>query len=138
VSFLLDTNVVSELSKPRPNSYVVAWFDSVSELDLYLSAVVLGEIRRGVERLRPRDPTYAALLDDWLSQLRDEYGERTIPVTPDIAEEWGRLNAVRTLPAIDAFLAATANTLGHTLVTRNTRDFAGTGVQLFNPFQPAT
>lgn len=134
MSFLLDTNVISELRKPSADPNVRAWFASVDEADLHLSVLVVGEIRQGVERLRRRDPSLAAVYDAWLARLQHEYPDRVIPISVAIAEEWGRLNVPAQLPIIDGLLAATAKTLGFTLVTRNVLDVARTGVQLLNPF----
>jgi toxin FitB len=134
MSYLLDTNVVSEVRKPTGDPHVRAWIESVPETSIYLSVLVIGEIRRGAERLRRRDPAQAAVFDLWIGTLRSTFADRTLPITPEIAEAWGRLNAPDPLPAIDGLLAATALVHGLTLVTRNTSDVARTGVQLFNPF----
>jgi predicted nucleic acid-binding protein len=108
VSFLLDTNVVSEVPKSRADADVLAWMASVTAADLYLSVLVVGEIRRGVEGLRRRDPAQAAVYDVWLTGLRRDYADRILPVTAEIAEEWGRLNVPDPIPTIDGLLAATA------------------------------
>jgi toxin FitB len=138
MSFLLDTNVISEVRKRTPNRNVLIWYRSVEREELYLSAMVVGEIRQGIERIRRHDPLQAGMLDPWLRQLHVDFRDRIIPVTSAIAEEWGLLNAGRTLPFVDGILAATAITLNLTLATRNTRDVAGTGVPLLNPFEPGT
>ena len=138
MSFLLDTNVVSEIRKRVPNSGVEAWFDSVAAADLYLSVLVVGEIRQGIGRLARRDPAQAEVFEQWLAQLVNTYGDRVVPVTADVAEEWGRLNVPDRLPVVDGLLAATALVHGWTLVTRNGSDVASTGVRLLNPFWPAT
>jgi predicted nucleic acid-binding protein len=136
VSFLLDTNVVSELRKgKRANPGVVAWFEETPEEELFLSAIVAGEIRQGIERLRRRDLDTAERLERWLLTLLEDYAERVLPVDLRIADLWGRLNAPDPLPAVDGLLAATAITFDLTLVTRNGRDVARTGVQILDPFQ---
>lgn len=132
--FLLDTNVISEVRKPRPNPGVLSWFEATDEHMLRLSVLVLGEIRAGVERIRDRDTTRALALDAWLIELHHRFQDRVAPVTTDIADEWGRLTAARPLPVIDSLLAATALTHDWTLVSRNERDLAATGVALLNPF----
>jgi predicted nucleic acid-binding protein len=111
---------------------------SVAGRDLYLSVLVVGEIRQGVERLRRRDPGQADVFESWLRRLRQEYADRILDVTPDVAEEWGRMNVPDPLPAVDALLAATAKVHGLTLVTRNIVDLRRTGAKLFNPFADTT
>jgi toxin FitB len=135
MSFLLDTNVVSEARKRTANPNVQAWLASVPGLELYLSVLVIGEIRQGIERRRRRDPTQAAAYETWLSTLLRDYADRIIPITAEVAREWGRLNVPDPLPVIDGLLAATAKVRGWTLVTRNTADLAGAGVRLLNPFE---
>ena len=136
MSFLLDTNVLSEARKPAGDANVRAWLASVRGTELYLSVLVVGEIRQGIERLRRRDPPQAAVFEAWLATLRRDYADRILPVTAEIAEEWGRLNVPDPVAAIDGLLAATAHVHGLTLVTRNTADVARTGVALLNPFAP--
>lgn len=137
MSYLLDTNVLSEVRKPNVHPNVRRWFDAVDDRELYLSVLVLGEIRQGIERLRRRDQRQAAVYESWLSTLRDGYGERILPVDGEIAEEWGRLNVPDPIGAIDGLLAATAKVRGLTLVTRDTARIAVTGVALLDPFAPA-
>lgn len=137
MSYLLDTNVVSELRRRRPDSGVLTWFGSARAEDLRLSVLVIGEIRQGVELLAHRDADQAAAYEKWLVNLHDVYGDRIVPVTADVADVWGRLNVPDRLPVVDGLLAATAMVHGWTLVTRNTADVARTGVRLLNPFSPA-
>lgn len=133
--FLLDTNVVSELRKGRrAHSNVTSWFAQIADEEILLSVVTIGEIRRGVESVRRRDPDSAASLDRWLARLTEAHGERILPVDRAIAEEWGRMNVPDPLPVIDGLLAATARVLGLTLVTRNIADVKVTGVELLDPF----
>ena len=133
--FLLDTNVASETRKgPRINPGVSAWYRSVEDADLFLSVLVLGEIRKGVERARPNDPVKAHALEHWLVGLEQKFGDRVLPVTPTVADQWGRLCAIRPISTVDGLLAATALVHGLTLVTRNVFDVAHTGVTLLNPF----
>lgn len=136
MSFLLDTNVVSEIQKARPDANVRRWFDSVDDGELYLSVLVVGEIRQGVERLRRREPKRAGAYESWLADLRLRYRDRIVPISGEIAEEWGRLNVPDPLGVIDGLLAATAKVAGLTLVTRNTAHVARTGVALLDPFEP--
>ncbi|MFJ6674133.1 type II toxin-antitoxin system VapC family toxin [Actinosynnema sp. NPDC091369] len=136
MSFLLDTNVVSEIRKEVPNAGVSAWFAAVPASELFLSVMVVGEIRQGIERLARRDPAQAGAVDRWLQQLIHVYGDRIAPVTAEVAEVWGRLNVPDPLPVVDGLLAATALVNGWTLVTRNVGDVATTGARLLNPFTP--
>jgi len=134
VSFLLDTNVWSELRKRRADARVAAWFAGVADEDIFLSVLVVGEIRRGVESIRRRDPDQAATLERWLMGLLRDCAERILPVTREVAEEWGRLTSRKAIPSIDGLLAATARVHGLTLVTRNVRQLAAVGVPLLDPF----
>jgi hypothetical protein len=135
MSFLLDTNVVSEARKPNGDENVKAWFGSVKGTDLFLSVLVVGEIRRGIEGLRRRDPAQAASYESWLSTLHQDYADRILLITSDIAEEWGRMSVPDPIPVVDGLMAATARLHKFTLVIRNTTDFARTGVPLLNPFE---
>jgi toxin FitB len=136
VSFLLDTNVVSELRKgPRANANVSRWIASVDEQDLQLSVLVIGELRQGVERIRRRDGASADRLDRWLTTLTEAFGDRILPVDSRVAEIWGRLNVPDPLPAVDGLLTATALAHDLTFVTRNVRHVGRTGVRLIDPFQ---
>lgn len=134
MTFLLDTNVVSEIRKRSPHPGVAEWFDSVCAADLHLSVLVVGEIRQGIERLARRDPVQAAAFERWLSRLVHDYRDRIVPVSSEVAEAWGRLNVPDPLPVVDGLLAATALVHGWTLVTRNAADVRGTGVRLLDPF----
>lgn len=137
MSFLIDTNIVSEIRKgDRCDPAVAAWWAGVAEDDLWLSALVLGEIRKGVELARRRDPHKADALEAWLGDVIAGFGDRVLPVDTTVAEEWGRMNAIRPVPVIDALLAATAKANDLTLVTRNEADVAGLGVEVLNPFRP--
>ncbi|HSQ30324.1 MAG TPA: type II toxin-antitoxin system VapC family toxin [Gemmatimonadaceae bacterium] len=141
--FLLDTNVISELMKTRPNRRVVEWVDGTPEELLHLSAITIGEIRRGIDLLDDDDPRRGAL-QGWLDHdLRVRFAGRVLAFDDRVAERWGQLEAFakrlrRTLPTIDAQLAATALHFGLTFVTRNTADFRATGVPLFNPWTGST
>ena len=135
MSFLIDTNVVSELRKGRrANAKVRDWFDAVDDDAVYLSVLVIGELRQGVEGLRRRDPTAAAHLDRWLHELIQRHTARVLPIDAAVAERWGRLNMPDRVPAVDGLLAATALVHSMTLVTRNVRDVQRTGVRHVDPF----
>jgi predicted nucleic acid-binding protein len=136
--FLLDTNIVSELVKPKPEPRVTAWIDSTDETLLYLSVLTLGEIRKGIGLLR--DASRRVVLEAWLdSDLILRFAERILPIDRAVADRWGRLTAEAAvakspLPVIDGLLAATALDQNLTLVTRNTKHIAVTGVPVFNPW----
>lgn len=135
MSYLLDTNVLAEIRKPRAHGGVMAWFESVETDELYVSVMTVGEVQQGIERLRRRDPRQAAVYEAWLRRLRRQYSDRVLPITEEIAAEWGRLNAGDPLPVVDGLLAATAVVHRLTVVTRNVADFDRTGVPLLDPFE---
>ena len=135
MSFLLDTNVVSEPRKGRrADANVMRWFSSVGTEELYISVLVIGEIRQGIEGLRRRDPLQAGHLETWLAELRRGYADRILSVDLEAAEEWGRMNAPDPISTRDGLMAATAKVRNMTFVTRNTSDVARTGVRLLDPF----
>lgn len=102
--------------------------------ELFISVLVIGEIRRGVEQIRTRDPHQAEVYERWLAQIDREYGDHVLRITSEVADEWGRLNAAGSLPVIDALMAATARVHHLTFVTRDVGDVARTGVPILNPF----
>lgn len=135
MSLLLDTNVVSELRKGnRAHPRLREWFEGVEESDIHLSALVVGELRRGVELVRVRDARQANALDRWLTRLAALHTDRILPIDRAVAEEWGRLSAKRSVSMADTLTAATALVHGLILVTRNVKDVAWTGVPWLNPF----
>jgi predicted nucleic acid-binding protein len=136
MTFLLDTNIVSELRKRDPDPHVVAWYEQSRPAEIFLSALTIGEIRLGIERLRIKDAAQADRLEQWLHGLHTLYADHIIDVDTETAEEWGRINVPDPLPLIDGLLAASAKVRGWTLVTRNISDVASSGVLLLNPFEP--
>ncbi len=134
MSWLVDTNILSELRKgTRADAGTRAWFDAARAEELYTSVLVVGEIRRGIELLRRRDPAGADVLDGWLRRLVDDFGDRVLPVDAAVADRWGRLNVPDPVPTVDGLLAATALVHNMTLVTRNLRDVGATGVVALDP-----
>lgn len=137
MSYLLDSNIVSELRKrERANAGVRRWFAEVDDAELYLSVLTVGELRRGIESIHRCDRARALALNRWFHALVTDYETRILLVDQKVAEEWGRMNATATLPAIDSLLAATAHVHGLTFVTRNTKDVTRTHVPCLNPFTP--
>ena len=135
--YLVDTNIISEVRKgKRCNTNVAAWYRQVRDDELFLSVLVIGEIRQGIERLRTRNPRLAHRLEQWLQELLKSFGDRILPMGERVAQNWGRLNARATFPAVDSLLAATAEAHGLVLVTRNIRYIARSGVRCINPFEP--
>ena len=135
MSYPLDSNVISELRKgARADPNVAAWFSSVSGEEIFLSVLVLGEIRRGIERIRRRDPKGARALESWLARLVSDYADRVLPIDRDVAEEWGRLNVPKPVPVVNGLMAAIARIFDLTLVTRNVRDVSSTGVEFLDPW----
>jgi len=138
LSFLLDTNVISESAKPRPDAGVLSWLATVNEDEVFLSVITLAELRHGVERM-PVGARRAAL-DEWVTDaLPARFANRLLPIDPATADQWGRTiargqAAGRPLSAMDAFIAATAERHRLTLVTRNVSDFEVTGIRLLNPW----
>ena len=128
--YLVDTNVVSEARRGAPQA--VAWLRSVRPDTVYLSALTLGEIMRGVALRQKSDPATAVRLAEWLERLRDHHADRILPVTDRIAVEWGRIAALRPRGDVDGLIAATAIVHDLILVTRNVRDFEDTRVSLIN------
>jgi predicted nucleic acid-binding protein len=137
VRYLLDTNVLSELRKGRRmDARVRSWYHEVGTEEIWLSVLVVGELRRGIELVRRRDMRQAAALERWLARLVQEHSEHILPVDHVVAEEWGRLSALRSGSLIDSLLAATARVHSLVLVTRNERHVAWTGASYLNPFRP--
>ena len=135
MSFLLDTNVISELAKTKPNFKVIAWLGSVPSTDLFLSVITLGEIRKGIENKRAASPGDATRLEAWLTTLVLHYRSRVLPFDQDSADQWGRIMALHpTVPVEDSQLAATALQHRLTFATRNVRHIAKTGVAFVDPF----
>jgi predicted nucleic acid-binding protein len=135
VGFLIDTNVLSELRKGvKMDKNVREWFDSVPAEDIYLSTLVVGEVRHGIELLRRRDTKSAERLEKWLNEVLQNTGDRILPITNEISEQWGRFGVPDPVSVIDGLIAATAMVHGHVLVTRNVRDIEQTGVKFLNPF----
>ena len=133
--FLLDTNVISELTKAKPHAVAVAWLRAADEC--YLSVLTIGELERGVRLLRDRDASRAAKIAEWVRQLRVDYADQILPVDLDVVGAWSARPTTRTIPVVDSLLAATAIAHGLTIATRNAADFADSGASVFDPFAAA-
>lgn len=133
-AYLLDTNVVSELRKPRPHGGVVAWLESVDDTQLHLSAVTVGEIQAGIELTREQNPKKAEEIESWLELVSATYN--LLPMDAKTFRAWARLMHRKSNTLYeDAMIAATAKVHGLTVVTRNVADFNALGLEVFNPFK---
>jgi predicted nucleic acid-binding protein len=131
--YLFDTNIVSELRRPKPHGGVLAWVESVPNERIFISAASFGEIQKGIEALRPRDPEKAAILDAWADRLISK--TNVLPMTGAIFRLWAKLMHKQSDSIYeDAMLAATAITHRLTMVTRDVGDFENLPVPLLNPF----
>jgi toxin FitB len=136
VTYLLDTNILSETRRREPTPSVTDWLAATPPARLHVSVLTLGEIQQGIERTRAKgDGQQAAALEGWLRELEAGFDGRVLPVTLPVASAWGRQRQGRPIPVVDALIAATAAVHGMTVVTRNVKDFEQAGVQVLNPFE---
>lgn len=138
MAYLIDTCALSEFTKPRPSPKVEAWFDDLVDGTEFVSVLTLGELEKGITKLRAS--RRRAAFERWFTELRDRFGERVLPVDEPVAIEWGRICARSELtgkpvPVIDALLAATAIVHGLSVVTRNSSDIARTGAAIIDPWE---
>ncbi len=135
MTYLLDTNVLSETRKRQPAAGVADWIAATPSDQLHVSVLTLGEIEQGIARVRRRgDRHQASALERWLRDVHAGLEDRVLPVTVPVAAAWGRQQYAQPLPVIDTLIAATARVYGLTVVTRNVKDFELAGVQVLNPF----
>jgi len=137
MKYLLDTCVISELTKPQPNLYVLVWLQAIQSEDLFLSVINIGEIKKGIYKLPASSKKQALLL--WLSSLLSDYQNRILPVDLAVMESWSAIVASaekigQPVASMDGLIAATAYTHHLTLVTRNERDFSACNVTIINPW----
>jgi predicted nucleic acid-binding protein len=136
LNYLLDTNIISEVRKgSRCDRNVATWYESIEDSQIYLSVLVLGEIRKGVERARVAGLPHTKALDRWLATVTREFSGRILMIDQAVADEWGRMSAARPVPTIGAMLAATAKVHRMTLATRNVAHVANLGAEVLNPFE---
>lgn len=137
MSFVLDTNVISELRRgERSDKRVAEWYASYLPESFFLSVITTGEVRKGIEASKRKDSTKALIYERWLHSLELEFQDRILPVTAEIADLWGRLLARSNIAPLDGLIAATGAYHGLTVATRNTADFQRCGVDFINPFEP--
>jgi predicted nucleic acid-binding protein len=130
--YLVDTNIVSEARRGTPEA--IAWLRSVDPLSVHLSVITLGEVMRGIMLKENSDPKAAGHLGEWLRKLRYDHNDRILPITDQIAVEWGRIAAQRPCGDADGLIAATAIVHDLIVVTRNIADFDDTGASVMNPW----
>jgi predicted nucleic acid-binding protein len=141
LKYLLDTCLISELVKPKPDKSVIKWLNGCNEEDLFLSVITIGEIQKGITKVI--DKTKKAKLENWLAgDLMERFKNRVLDINQTTAFEWGKLQGEseksgNKLPAIDSLIAATVLVHNLTLVTRNINDFKNTGISIFNPWEGA-
>jgi predicted nucleic acid-binding protein len=136
VNYLIDTNVISEVRKgSRCDPNVAAWYASIDDAQIYLSVLVFGEIRKGIERARTSNAAQAFALERWLAAVAESFVGRMLPIDQAVANEWGRMSAGRTVSTVDALLAATAKVHHMTLATRNVKDVVDLGADFVDPFR---
>lgn len=135
MTYLLDTNVLSETRRRQPAAGVTDWIAATPPERLHVSVLTLGEIEQGIARIRGRgDDEQAAGLERWLREVELGFRDRILPITLPVASAWGRQQHLQPLPVIDGLIAATAKVNGLTVVTRNAKDFERSGVEVLNPF----
>jgi predicted nucleic acid-binding protein len=137
VKYLLDTCVLSELTKPQPSPRVIRWLEGVDEHQMGISVLTVGELEKGIERLATSKRKRA--LRSWLDELIAGYDQKILGITLEIAAEWGRMSAAaelkgQSLPVVDGLIAATARARSLVVVTRNSADMQRTGAQLVDPW----
>jgi predicted nucleic acid-binding protein len=137
VTYLLDTNVISEVRKRSPAPSVTSWMSETPAGDLHVSVLTFGEIEQGIVRLRSRgDLQQARSIERWLRGMEEAFADRALPITGRVCAEWGRRPADFPMPVIDSLIAATARAHGLTVVTRNAKDFERAGVPVLDPIRP--
>ncbi|NOQ16670.1 MAG: PIN domain-containing protein [Methyloprofundus sp.] len=140
MSYLIDTCIISEFVKRKPNNNVRSWFNHQQETQLLISAISIAEIKKGIYKIKPSQPERALKLQRWLNTLELSFSQRILPVNDDVLEQWAQLSASmerqgKTLAVMDSLIAATAHHYDLTIATRNTNDFNALPLKLVNPFE---
>ena len=143
MSYLIDTCVISEFVKRKPNDYVRNWFNQQQEIQLFISTVSLAEIKKGIYKIKPSQPERALKLQNWLNTLELSFSQRILPINDDVLEQWAQLSASmerqgNTLAVMDSLIAATALHHNLTIATRNVNDFNALPLKIINPFEAAS
>lgn len=143
MNYLIDTCVISEFVKRKPNKYVRNWFNQQQETQLFISAISLAEIKKGIYKIKPSQPERALKLQNWLDRLELSFSQRILPVNNDVLEQWAQFSASmerqgNTLAVMDSLIAATAHHYDLTIATRNVNDFDALPLKIINPFEIAS
>jgi predicted nucleic acid-binding protein len=143
MSYLIDTCVISEFVKKKPNDHVRDWFNQQDETHTFISAISLAEIKKGIYKIKPSQPERALKLQNWLDRLELSFSQRILPINSDVLEQWAQLSASmerkgNTLAVMDSLIAATAHHYGLTVATRNVNDFNALPLKIINPFEVAS
>ena len=143
MNYLIDTCVISEFVKRKPNDHVRNWFNQQQETDLFLSAISIAEIKKGIYKIKSSQPERALKLHNWLDRLELSFSQRILPINNDVLEQWAQLSASmerkgETLAVMDSLIAATASHYDLTISTRNVNDFNALPLKIINPFEVAS
>lgn len=138
--YLIDTCVISEFVKRKPNDYVRNWFNQQQESHTFISAISIAEIKKGIYKIKPSQPERALKLQNWLDRLELSFSQRILPINNDVLEQWAQLSASmerlgNTLAVMDSLIAATAHHYDLTIATRNANDFNALPLKIINPFE---
>jgi predicted nucleic acid-binding protein len=139
MSYLIDTCIISEFVKRKPNDHVRKWFNQ-QERHTFISAISLAEIKKGIYKIKPSQPERALKLQDWLDRLELSFSQRILPINNDVLEQWAQISASmerqgNTLAVMDSLIAATAHHYDLTIATRNVNDFDSLPLKIINPFE---
>jgi len=140
MNYLIDTCVISEFVKRKPNDHVRSWFNQQQESRTFISTISIAEIKKGIYKIKPSQPERALKLQNWLDRLELSFSQRILPINDDILEQWAQLSASmerqgNTLAVMDSLIAATAHHYDLTIATRNVNDFNTLPLKIINPFE---